>query len=352
MARVKHVLDERRVKVLDALFAKGAIRPNFSLLQEKTGLTRPTLVSSLNHLHDQTAIVQYVPSLDWKKIGVGVESLPLLDFDFSQTEVLDQVVDWARATPHIRFMGSIASGRYNLAFREMHRSMEAFQAGVLDLYQRQVPAAYPLIRARAVYYFSDPVYAYRPSSKAAADIVIQNGPAPEKKKIQLKDETRLSIIKALFEPGALKPHLKSIQRATGMHLATISSSLDFLQQEGILTGYFPRVNPLAFDLKLFGFLLIQLPTVPKPKFQKLVDYARKDPHLLTFTSLAGTDHNLCMEFLHTDINAFNRALQRYYEAFPQLVSAKREIVYVTEPIYKNFSRSQTVLNILKKELGL
>ncbi|MBI4360211.1 Lrp/AsnC family transcriptional regulator [Candidatus Micrarchaeota archaeon] len=352
MTRVKQVLDERRVKVLDALFTKGAIRPSFSLLQERTGLTRPTLVSSLAHLQEQTAIVQYVPALDWKKIGVGVESLPLLDFDFSQTEVLSQVAEWARSTPNVRFMGSIASGRYNLAFREMHRSMEAFQSGVLEFYQRQVPRAYPLIRDRAVYYFSEPVYAYRPSSRAAADIVIQQGPVAERKKIQLKDATRLSILGALFEPGALKPHLKTIQRATGMHLATISSSLDFLHQEGILVGYVPRLNPLVFDLKLFGFLLIQMPTVPKASFKKLVDFAKKDPHLLTFTSLAGTDYNLCMEFLHADINAFNRSLQKYYEAFPQLVSAPREIVYVTEPIYKNFSRSQTVLNILKKELGL
>lgn len=352
MPRSKQLLDARRLQVLDALFAKGGLRPSLSFLQERTGLSRPTLSASLDFLYRQHAIVSYLPSLNWRKMGFPVEAFSMASFDLSQKKVLDQVVEWERKNPHVRFSGSIASGEFNLASRDMYATVEDFHRDTVRLYHEDVPEAYALVRKRTVYFFSDPVYKDDRFSYAVSQILASQGPASANKKIQPNDAVRLKILKGLFEPGAIRPHLRTIQRATGLHLATISSSLDFLQKENIIFEYLPRLNPLAFGLKLFGFLMLQMPPVPREPFNKLIAAAQGDPNVMLFSSIAGSQYNVCIEFLHPDVSSFNRSLQQYYEAVPELVAAPKEILYVTEPIYKNYSRSLTALNLLKRQLGV
>lgn len=352
MPRSKQLLDARRLQVLDALFAKGGLRPSLTFLQERTGLSRPTLSASLDFLYRQGAIETFLPSLNWRKMGFPVEAFSMASFDLSQKAVLDDVVNWGRKNPHVRFFGSIASGEYNIVSRDMYGTVEDFHRDTVRLYHEDVPAAYPLVRKRAVYFFSEPVYKDDRYSFAVSQILAANGPASPNKKIQLNDDVRLKIIKALFEPGAIRPHLRTIQRQTGLHLATISSSLDFLQKENIVFEYLPRLNALAFGLKLFGFLMLQLPPVPREPFTKLVSFAQSDPNVLLFSSIAGSQYNVCIEFLHPDVSSFNRKLQQYYEVVPELVAAPKEILYVTEPIYKDQSRSHTALGLLKRQLGV
>ncbi|MBI5226422.1 Lrp/AsnC family transcriptional regulator [Candidatus Micrarchaeota archaeon] len=352
MPRSKQLLDARRLQVLDALFAKGGLRPSLSYLQERTGLSRPTLSASLEFLYNQHAIVSYLPSLNWRKMGFPVEAFSMASFDLSKKTVMDKMVEWGRKNPHVRFFGSIASGDYNLVSRDMYATVEDFHRDTVRLYHEEVPESYPLMRKRAVYFFSEPVYKDDRYSFAVSQILAHNGPAPANKKIQPHDAVRLKIIKALFEPGAIRPHLRTSQRHTGLHLATISSSLDFLQKENIIFEYLPRLNPLAFGLKLFGFLMLQMPPVPREPFTKLVSFAQNDPNVLLFSSIAGSQYNVCIEFLHPDVSSFNRRLQQYYEAVPELVAAPKEILYVTEPIYKNYSRSLTALSLLKQQLGV
>lgn|GEM_PF-429140 len=352
MPRSKQLLDARRLQVLEALFAKGGLRPSLSFLQERTGLSRPTLSASLDFLYNQHAIVSYLPSLNWRKMGFPVEAFSMASFDLSEKKTLDKMVAWGRNNPHVRFFGSIASGEYNIVSRDMYATVEDFHRDTVRLYHEDVPEAYPLVRRRAVYFFSDPVYKDDRFSFAVSQILAAQGPVSPNKKIQAADAVRLKIIKALFEPGAIRPHLRTIQRATGLHLATISSSLDFLQKENIIFEYLPRLNPLAFGLKLFGFLLLQIPPVPREPFNKLVAAAQADPNVMLFSSIAGSQYNVCVEFLHPDVSSFNRSLQQYYEAVPELVASPKEILYVTEPIYKNYSRSLTALNLLKRQLGV
>lgn len=351
MPRSKQLLDSRRLRVLEALFSKGGLRPSLSFLQERTGLSRPTLSSSLDFLYDQHAVVSYLPSLNWRKMGFPVEAFSMASFDLSQKTVLDRVVNWGRENPHVRFFGSIASGEYNLVSRDMYATVEEFHRDTVRLYHEDVPEAYPLVRRRAVYFFSDPIYKDDRFSFTVSQILAARGPAPANKKLQVADAVRLKIIKALFEPGAVRPHLRSIQRQTGLHLATISSSLDFLQKENIIFEFLPRLNPLAFGLKLFGFLLLQIPPVPREPFNKLISATQTDPNVLLFSSIAGSQFNVCLEFLHPDVSSFNRSLQQYYEAVPELVAAPKEILYVTEPIYKNYSRSLTALDLLKQKMA-
>ncbi len=344
------LLDERAVRVLDALFSEGGVRPCLSLLAEKTGLTRPTLSASLAALRGHGALVSYWPILNFRAMGIDVDSLVLLDFDISKKSVLDRFAQWCVDYPNVRFFGSVASSRYNLAVRELYPSVEAFHAGMLKLYQEDVPDAYGAVRARSVYFVSDPVYAYRSFSQSVAEVSAAMPLPGEQKKIQVADAPRRKILHALFEPGVLRPHLRTLQRKTGMHLATLSSVLSRLQSGGVLRGFAPRMNPLAFGFHVFGFVFLQLP--PSPALNKLIDFAKNDPHLLLCCSMAASEYNLFLEFLHPDIRAFNRALQEYYTAIPEMVSCKREIVYVTPPIHKDQSRSLCALNILKRQHGL
>lgn len=349
MPRNKKILDETRVRILSELFTPGALKPNFALIQQKTGLSRPTIAASIQFLLGKNAVVSFQPSLNWRAMGLKIEVLELANLDLSQKATLDRLVEMTRQDVHCRLFSSLVSGDYNFAFRDMYRTVEDFHAGLNSHYYSRLPALYDLVRKHSYYYFSDPVFKHHLISRSVAKLLLSH-PSPEGKAMQHDDGLRLRVLDALYEPGALRPNLYFMRRKTGLHLNTLSSSLQYLEKEGIIFEYIPRINRLMYGLNLLGYVLLQLPT-NTPYFERLVEHVKQDPHVLVFSSLISGEYNLVLEFLNRDIDEFNQVLQGYYQLFPELLTAKKDIIYVTPPIYKNNSRSFTALSIVKKELG-
>jgi len=174
--------------------------------------------------------------------------------------------------------------------------------------------------------------------------------------MQLTDEVRLNILEALLKKGSVVPNLRQIKRHTGYHLATIKASLDFLQKEGLLEGFGPKVNFRKLGHKLESIVLIQADLSEEKRLGKFLAASEKDPHLYRLSSIIGSGNwNLVARYIHRDVESFHKSEQEnYFEKIPGIYNLIRDkdIFFTTGPHYKNESRTKSIIEIIKREKGL
>ncbi len=174
--------------------------------------------------------------------------------------------------------------------------------------------------------------------------------------MKMDDETRLNILSALLNAGSVAPNIRQLQKYTGYHKATIKSSLDFLTKQGLLTGYGPKVDFRKFGYKLEVMTLIQADLTRKGFLEKLLDEVKKDHNLYFLSGLVGSGNwNLIARHIYKDIESYHDGVNRNY--FEKLAGIhdfvkQREIFYVTEPFYKLDSRTDSLIETIRKSKGL
>jgi DNA-binding Lrp family transcriptional regulator len=172
---------------------------------------------------------------------------------------------------------------------------------------------------------------------------------------KIDDEIRLNILEALLKKRSVVPNIRQLQKYTGYHKATIKSSLDFLGKEGVLTGFGPKVNFRKFDYKLEPMVLLQVDMTKKKLFDNLMAEINKDPNLYRLSSLVGSGNwNLIARHIYEDVESYHKGSQeKYYQKIPGIYEliTDREIFYGTEPHYKNESRTESIIKIIRQKKG-
>ena len=170
------------------------------------------------------------------------------------------------------------------------------------------------------------------------------------------DEVRLNILKALLEKGSTQPNLRRIKAKTKYHLATIKSSLDFLQKEGILSGYGPKIAFWKLGYKLEAVELLQLDFSKQELVEKYLKIAVDDPHVYNLSSIMGPGNfNVMSWMFYKDVESYHKNLQeRYVKKIPNYydVVKDRQVFYLTEPNFKKGSRTDSIIGILRENAGL
>jgi DNA-binding Lrp family transcriptional regulator len=174
--------------------------------------------------------------------------------------------------------------------------------------------------------------------------------------MKLDDEIRLNILKALLEKGSTQPNIRRIKTKTGYHLATIKSSLDFLQKEGILNGYGPKLAFWKLGYKLECVELLQLDFSKRELIEKFMDVVEKDPHVFSFNSIMGSGNfNVMSLQFYEDVESYHKNFQEnYVKRIPGYydVVKDRQVFYQTEPTFKRGSRTDSIIEILRKRAAL
>jgi len=172
---------------------------------------------------------------------------------------------------------------------------------------------------------------------------------------QLDDEIRLNILNALLQKGTLQPNIRRLQKITGYHKATIKASLDFLEKEGVLEGYGPKISFKKFGYNLEAKVMLQMDRSEKDIFNKFLKQVENDPHLYRMTSIIGSGNwNIMTNHLYPDVESYHKNVQKtYYESIPGIYKLikDRQIFYATEPYYKNASRTSSVIELIRKKKG-
>ncbi len=175
-------------------------------------------------------------------------------------------------------------------------------------------------------------------------------------KMKVDDEVRLNILKALLEKGATQPNLRRIKSKTKYHLATIKGSIDFLQKEGVLTGFGPKIAFWKLGYKLEAIELLQVDFSKKESVEEFITISNSDPHVYALNSIMGPgNYNVMSWQFYKDVESYHNNLQEryvkkmknYYE-----VIKDRQVFYLTDPKYKKGSRTDSIIEILRKNAGL
>ncbi len=174
--------------------------------------------------------------------------------------------------------------------------------------------------------------------------------------MKINDEVRLNILKALLEKGCAQPNLRRIKAKTKYHLATIKSSIDFLQNEKVLTGYGPKISFWKLGYKLEAIELLQVDFSKQDAVDKYLKVVNEDPHVYYFGSIMGSGNfNVLSQQFYKDVESYHNNLQeRYVKKIPNYydVIKDRQVFYLTEPIFKRGSRTDSVIKIMREEVAL
>lgn len=174
--------------------------------------------------------------------------------------------------------------------------------------------------------------------------------------MKVNDEIRLNILKALLSKGATQPNLRRIKAKTKYHLATIKGSLDFLQKEGVLQGYGPKIAFWKLEYKLEAIELLQIDFSKKEGVEEFVKISNEDPHVYALSSIMGPgNYNVMSWQFYKDVESYHKNLQERYvtkmKSYYDVVK-DRQVFYLTDPKYKKGSRTDSIIEIMRKNAGL
>lgn len=172
---------------------------------------------------------------------------------------------------------------------------------------------------------------------------------------KIDDEIRIKILDALLKKRSVVPNIRQLKKYTGYHMATIKSSLDFLKKEGVLESFGPKINFRKFGYNLEAKVMFQIDASEKKAFKKFLDHVQKDSNLFRLSAIIGSGNwNLYSSHLYKDIESYHRdSMKKYYESIPGIFKLikDKQIFYATEPVYKNASRTKSIIEIIKEEKG-
>lgn len=174
--------------------------------------------------------------------------------------------------------------------------------------------------------------------------------------IKVDDEVRLKVLSALLEKGIVQPNIQKVKKKTGLHKATIKSSLNFLEKTGLIESYGPKVifKKLGYSLEILELLQIDLSE--KQAFEQFLKEVQKDQHVYMMAPIIGSGNlNLVLKHIHNNIESFHKHnVKNYYEKIPGLyrLIKDRQIFYIAAPDYKNKPRTDSIINIIKEDKGI
>ncbi len=164
------------------------------------------------------------------------------------------------------------------------------------------------------------------------------------------DRIRINVLDALLKKNSVQPNIRQIKRHTGYHKATIKSSLAFLEKQGILHGFGPKIDfrKLGFNLEVLS--LCQLDLGQQKAFEQFLKTVERDPHVYWFGSIIGSGNwNVIRRHIHQDVESYHNEVQKRYMSIPgyhDLVKDTQSFFSV-EPTFKNESRTKSIIELVK-----
>ena len=174
--------------------------------------------------------------------------------------------------------------------------------------------------------------------------------------MSLTDLVRINILDALLKKNSVVPNIRQIKRYTGYHKATIKGSLGFMQKEGLLEGFGPKIDLRKLGYNLEVIAMWQADFSKKDALNKILEINMSDPHTYRLSSVTGPGNwNLIVRHIYRDIESYHQWMRKnYYEVVPEIYDfiRDRQVFYEIEPHYKAVSRTGAIIKLIKMEKGL
>ncbi|MFH0905915.1 MAG: Lrp/AsnC family transcriptional regulator [archaeon] len=173
---------------------------------------------------------------------------------------------------------------------------------------------------------------------------------------KIVDPIRVKILDSMTKKSCVAPNIRQIKRETGLHRATIKTSIDFMEKENFILGYRPLLDPLKAGLNLsaWSFLQVDL-TSDKQRVSDFINIVKKDNSILHCSEvITDSNRNIAINYLSTSIEELHKKLKNYYATFPNVYSfiKKKDAYYLTGDIFKHVNEIDSIIAILKENTNI
>lgn len=168
--------------------------------------------------------------------------------------------------------------------------------------------------------------------------------------MKVDDVARVTVLNALLKKKVVLPNIRQLKKHTGYHMATIKSSLDFLEKEGLLQGFGPKVDSRKLGYNLEIMTLFQVDLNQQKAFEKFIETLQKDLHVYWVSSIIGSGNwNLLCRHIHKDVEAYHREIKNRYMSIPGYHDLVKDMqsFFSVEPVFKNESRTKSMIELIE-----
>ena len=157
MAQKMRVDDGIRLNILNALLKKNCVQPNLKRIKTETKYHLATIKGSLDFLHKEDILKGYGPKLAFWKLGYKLETVELLQLDFSKSERVEEYLKVVDKDPHVWQLTSImGSGNFNVMSLQFYEDVESYHRNLQERYVKKIKDYYDIVKDRQVFYLTEP----------------------------------------------------------------------------------------------------------------------------------------------------------------------------------------------------
>ncbi|MFH1194252.1 MAG: Lrp/AsnC family transcriptional regulator [bacterium] len=119
------------------------------------------------------------------------------------------------------------------------------------------------------------------------------------------DDLDIKIMRLLQENGRIKRN--ALAEAVGLSLPSLSERMKKLEDHGIISGYYTKLNRKHFGLDIMAYILVSMDS--SKQFEKLSENAKASPEILECYSVLGEGSHM-LKALVKDTAALEKLLSK------------------------------------------
>lgn len=172
---------------------------------------------------------------------------------------------------------------------------------------------------------------------------------------KILDSIRIKILSSMRKEGVLVPNIRQLKKHTGFHRATIKSSIDLMEKQGLIKHYIPSLNAstAGYGLRVWTFLQMDISNEKTKNYlKKIITTIPNIYHCSEVITERG--YNIAIGYLAKNVEDYYNNIQRqYFLNYPEIYNhiKERTVFYLSEPMYVQKSHSSALIDILEKEQG-
>lgn len=137
------------------------------------------------------------------------------------------------------------------------------------------------------------------------------------------DDIDIKILKALQEKGRTKRN--QLAEIVGLSVPSVSERLNKLEEQGVIEGYFAKVNKQTFGLDIMAYIHVIMES--SKYYKSLISHVDKLPQILECHSVLGEGSHL-LKVVVSNTGALEKLLSKI-QTWPGVTATKTTFVLST-----------------------
>lgn len=347
--------DEKRLKVLNALFKKGTIKPNIPFIAQKTGLGPSEVKKTIRAMEEEFGIDSYYPTLSREHAGFNILAWTFLQLDLSKKDSFAALLAFLEKEPNIITVHRIiGSGKWNLAIRAVCRDLTEFDSLMNEKIAAKTPCMNELVLDKEYIFLKGQKFKNTGSGIA----IIKGQVSRDSKEKKCGEGGKAVILDCISYGECLKPNIRQISRLTGLHATTVKASVNYFLSNKIIKYFSPQINSDKIKRKYLVFDFFKIDFSDKERIGLLEGAVKSDPNLAQARSIFGDpNHNLLFKQVYDSVENYLKGFEETYLQNKELEDflRQRETFFTTAVYFEQKGEwptmSRAILRTLIRDSG-